>query len=177
MIVLAIGLPSLILGWAVFISLGAVIAFSVYAVLAGRREEKEYKNTALPGQEMMAELTRDDNVDEDSFEAIDLDAMNRQNAPLPTPDLSSPSLPEPVMPGPGMPPLPQPGDDTGLGQNMPDSMPLPTGQSGVMNTLDSLISTSGEGNETAGFYDDKSQQSNTSTTGQSMPGNPFMMRR
>ena len=181
MIVLAVGLPWLVLGWAVFIALGAVVAFSVYAVLAGRREDKEYKNTALPGQEMMAKLAREKTVDDDSLESIDLDAMNRQAAPMPSPVLPAPTMSSPASmpsPAPAMSattPFPQPGDSV-IQPVMPVPGQLPQGQSEVMNTLDSLIGTAGEGHDAAGFYDHVAEQQAVSVneTGPSMPGNPFM---
>lgn len=187
MIVLAVSLPWLVLGWAVFIALGAVVAFSVYAVLAGRREDKEYKNTALPGQEMMAELAREKTVDDDSLESIDLDAMNHQADPMPSPVLPAPMMPSPAsmpLPAPAMSmtaPLSQPGGSAFDGSQ--PVIPVPgqssQGKSDVMSTLDSLIGTAGEGDDTAGFYDHAAEQQAVSVneTGPSMPGNPFMSNK
>ena len=185
MIVLAVGLPLLVLGWAVFIALGAVVAFSVYAVLAGRREEKEYKNTVMPGQEMMEELSREKDVDDDSLESIDLDAFNRQNAQMPSPVMPSPVMPSPVpsrpLPATGMSvitSLPQPGDNNALSGQNQTVMPLPVqqGQSDVMSTLDSLIGTAGEGDNDVGFYDRTAQQPVTVNKAGLViaTGNPFM---
>ena len=53
---LGLAMPLMILGWGLVILIGGVVAFSVYAILAGNREEKQYKSSALPETEMMQEL-------------------------------------------------------------------------------------------------------------------------
>lgn len=113
-------MPLMILGWALVIFIGGIVAFSVYAILAGNREEKQYKTSTLPGAEMMRELKEADETagtDNESLESIDLDHLP-SNAPLPTPVLTGdvPSMPGPAldgsMPAPAASPLPQPGDST-----------------------------------------------------------------
>ena len=119
------------------------MAFSVYAILAGNREEKQYKSSALPETEMMQELkasAETSKADADSLESVDLDSMP-SNAPLPAPvatpgtgaAMSGPALPDPgpALPGPAVPDLGIPGPDrqwpaayagpTGA----PQAMPLP----------------------------------------------------
>ena len=133
---LGLAMPLMILGWGLVILIGGVVAFSVYAILAGNREEKQYKSSALPETEMMQELkasAETSNTDDDSLESVDLDSMP-SNAPLPapvtTPDagvaMSGPALPAPTAPDLGL-----PGPD---GQwaaayagptGVPQAMPLP----------------------------------------------------
>ena len=110
---LGLAMPLMILGWGLVILIGGVVAFSVYAILAGNREEKQYKSSALPETEMMQELkasAETSNTDDDSLESVDLDSMP-SNAPLPapvtTPDagvaMSGPALPAPTDPDLGLP--------------------------------------------------------------------------
>ena len=133
---LGLAMPLMILGWGLVILIGGVVAFSVYAILAGNREEKQYKSSALPETEMMQELkasAETSKADADSLESVDLDSMPT-NAPLPapvtTPDagvaMSGPALPAPTAPDLGL-----PGPD---GQwpaayagptGVPQAMPLP----------------------------------------------------
>lgn len=113
-------MPLMILGWALIIFIGGIVAFSVYAILAGNREEKQYKTSTLPGAEMMRKLKEADEAagtDDESLESIDLDHLP-SNAPLPTPVLTGDvtAMPGPAldgsMPAPAASPLPQPGDGT-----------------------------------------------------------------
>ena len=113
-------MPLMILGWALIIFIGGIVAFSVYAILAGNREEKQYKTSTLPGAEMMRKLKEADEAagtDDESLESIDLDHLP-SNAPLPTPVLTgdATAMPGPAlagsMPAPAASPLPQPGDST-----------------------------------------------------------------
>lgn len=133
---LGLAMPLMILGWGLVILIGGVVAFSVYAILAGNREEKQYKSSALPETEMMQELkasAETSNTDDDSLESVDLDSMP-SNAPLPAPvatpgtgsAMSGPALPAPTAPDLGL-----PGPD---GQwaaayagptGVPQAMPLP----------------------------------------------------
>lgn len=133
---LGLAMPLMILGWGLVILIGGVVAFSVYAILAGNREEKQYKSSALPETEMMQELkasAETSNTDDDSLESVDLDSMPT-NAPLPAPvatpgtgsAMSGPALPAPTAPDLGL-----PGPD---GQwaaayagptGVPQAMPLP----------------------------------------------------
>ena len=137
---LGLAMPLMILGWGLVILIGGVVAFSVYAILAGNREEKQYKSSALPETEMMQELkasAETSNTDDDSLESVDLDSMP-SNAPLPAPvatpgtgsAMSGPA-PGPALPGPAVPDLGMPGPD---GQwpaayagptGVPQAMPLP----------------------------------------------------
>lgn len=140
---LGLAMPLMILGWGLVILIGGVVAFSVYAILAGNREEKQYKSSALPETEMMQELkasAETSKADADSLESVDLDSMP-SNAPLPAPvatpgtgaAMSGPALPDPgpALPGPAVPDLGIPGPDrqwpaayagpTGA----PQAMPLP----------------------------------------------------
>lgn len=140
---LGLAMPLMILGWGLVILIGGVVAFSVYAILAGNREEKQYKSSALPETEMMQELkasAETSKADADSLESVDLDSMPT-NAPLPAPvatpgtgsAMSGPALPDlgPALPGPAVPDLGIPGPD---GQwaaayagptGVPQAMPLP----------------------------------------------------
>lgn len=133
---LGLAMPLMILGWGLVILIGGVVAFSVYAILAGNREEKQYKSSALPETEMMQELkasAETSKADADSLESVDLDSMP-SNAPLPAPvatpgtgaAMSGPALPAPTAPDLGL-----PGPD---GQwaaayagptGVPQAMPLP----------------------------------------------------
>lgn len=133
---LGLAMPLMILGWGLVILIGGVVAFSVYAILAGNREEKQYKSSALPETEMMQELkasAETSKADADSLESVDLDSMPT-NAPLPAPvatpgtgaAMSGPALPAPTAPDLGL-----PGPD---GQwaaayagptGVPQAMPLP----------------------------------------------------
>lgn len=133
---LGLAMPLMILGWGLVILIGGVVAFSVYAILAGNREEKQYKSSALPETEMMQELkasAETSKADADSLESVDLDSMP-SNAPLPAPvatpgtgsAMSGPALPAPTDPDLGL-----PGPD---GQwaaayagptGVPQAMPLP----------------------------------------------------
>lgn len=141
---LGLAMPLMILGWGLVILIGGVVAFSVYAILAGNREEKQYKSSALPETEMMQELkasAETANTDDDSLESVDLDSMPL-NAPLPapvaTPDagaaMSGPALPAPgpALPGPAIPDLGMPGPDSQQWSaayagptGAPQAMPLP----------------------------------------------------
>lgn len=133
---LGLAMPLMILGWGLVILIGGVVAFSVYAILAGNREEKQYKSSALPETEMMQELkasAETSNTDDDSLESVDLDSMP-SNAPLPAP-VATPgtgaAMSGPALPGPAVPDLGIPGPDrqrpaayagpTGA----PQAMPLP----------------------------------------------------
>lgn len=115
---LGVAMPLMILGWALAILIGGIVAFSVYAILAGNREEKQYKTSTLPGAEMMRELKEAadaEGADGDTLESIDLDSLP-SNAPLPTPVPTGdmPAMPGPAldgpMPTPAANPLTQPGD-------------------------------------------------------------------
>ena len=132
-VALGVALPLMILGWALVILIGGVVAFSVYAILAGNREEKQYKTSTLPGMEMMQELKDDDAAmerDDNSLESIDLDSIPT-NAPLPTPvPAATGSLPSPAT---GMDSagaatgisLPTPAGLPGYGEPEPTPVPSP----------------------------------------------------
>ena len=145
---LGLAMPLMMLGWGLVILIGGVVAFSVYAILAGNREEKQYKSSALPETEMMQELkasVEESNTDADSLESVDLDSM-APAAPLPVPvampDAGAAAMSGPELPGPAVPDLGLPGPDsqwpaadyagpTGTPQGMPglpgapQGMPLP----------------------------------------------------
>lgn len=140
---LGLAMPLMILGWGLVILIGGVVAFSVYAILAGNREEKQYKSSALPETEMMQELkasAETSKADADSLESVDLDSMP-SNAPLPAPvatpgtgaAMSGPALPDlgPALPGPAVPDLGIPGPDRQRAAayagptGVPQAMPLP----------------------------------------------------
>lgn len=117
---LGVAMPLMILGWALVIFIGGIVAFSVYAILAGNREEKQYKTSTLPGAEMMQGLKEAGeaaDTDGATLESIDLDSL-LSNAPLPTPvpTGAAPAMPGPALdgstPAPAASPLPQPGDST-----------------------------------------------------------------
>lgn len=115
---LGVAMPLMILGWALVIFIGGIVAFSVYAILAGNREEKQYKTSTLPAAEMIQGLKLDAeaaDTDGDTLESIDLDSLP-SNAPLhtPVPTGAGPVMPGPAldgpMPTPAASPLTQPGD-------------------------------------------------------------------
>lgn len=133
---LGLAMPLMMLGWGLVILIGGVVAFSVYAILAGNREEKQYKSSALPETEMMQELkasVEESNTDADSLESIDLDAM-APAAPLPVPVAmpdAGAAMSGPALPGPSVPDLDLPGPDSQWSgayagpTGAPQAMPLP----------------------------------------------------
>ena len=144
---LGLTMPLMMLGWGLVILIGGVVAFSVYAILAGNREEKQYKSSALPETEMMQELkasVEESNTDADSLESVDLDSM-APNAPLPVPvampdagaDMSAPALPGPSVPDMGLPgpdsqwPAVDYAGPTGAPQAMPSPIGAPQGMPGL----------------------------------------------
>lgn len=92
----AISMVWLVFGWLVMFAILGVIAFGVFKLLQGRREEKEYRGVVLPG--LMNQTSNTDNVKEDSIESLDLNAyVNTDGNGDDEPDIDAgPSLPMPM---------------------------------------------------------------------------------
>jgi hypothetical protein len=79
-----------IAGWVVFLLIGGVIAFSLYAILSGRKQNKEYFDLSLPSiNEDGADPTKANNLESLSMDDVvktDDDQGEPLTAPLPVPD-------------------------------------------------------------------------------------------
>lgn len=198
-------MPLMILGWVLVIFIAGIVAFSVYAILAGNREEKQYKTSTLPGAEMMRELKEAAaaaDTDGESLESIDLDHLPF-NAPLPTPDGSMPApaagpLPQPgdntmgvpgyeppapqmaAMPAPPMPdPMPAMGLDPLAGSpGTGDSMPMPPGSSerGTASPVSSPLPPVSGGGDVLSRLDGMIDSNGSGTSAVQAPVNPFSGR-
>jgi hypothetical protein len=88
----------MILAWSLFLLLGAVVAFAIYAVLRGRKEDREYESLRLPsiagddasgGLDSLQSLSVNDVVKDDDQPADDVDEIPEPAEPvsaLPMPD-------------------------------------------------------------------------------------------
>jgi hypothetical protein len=94
----------IILGCLILLAIGGVIAFGIYAILSGRREDKEYSTTALPSiDQLNAAASEADSLDSLSVNDIlknNQASSNQENVSLPLPSLSSTDTDSMPMPMP-----------------------------------------------------------------------------